>query len=195
MRKAIAVVLFAITCWAAESSQATDFQTRFLLHKQAVSEGKTTGVAGWFVVPDITTTQPLKNLFVAGPCFKDSTVWAEVMGGVMITSATIGDSTTQTCEFVGNIRIQCKNVGSFDLFTEFFVRPSDPVIIYVLSRQITTSTKLPTLTAGIELDWFVEREIRIGPRLTMSYKALSISLARQYAEYQNILRLYCLANL
>src|SRR3989344_4742787 len=195
MRKTALTVMLLLMTFHTAPIFAADFQARLLLHKQVVFEGRSLGIAGWFVAPDISTTRPLKNLFVAGPCYKDAHSWAEVMLGVMLTSTSQGDTLIKAYEFVGDVRVQCKNMKFFDVFAEFFIRPSDPVMICVITRQVVALHGLPALSAGGEWDWFIEKEIRIGPRLTMSYKTLSITATRQYAEHQNILRLYCLANL
>ncbi len=192
--KKLTVPLSLLIVFAAGETQSTDFQGRLLLHKQAISEGKSLGVAGWFVVPDISTLRPIKNLIVGGLCYKDSALWVEVMGGAMLTSTAVGDTSTQTVEFVGDVRLLCRDVLSFNTYCEFFLRPSNPVMTIVISRQFISS-KCVKISCGIESELFTQKEVQIGPRLTLVYKTLSITAARQYAEHHNILRVYTLLNL
>ncbi len=197
MKKIILGLVLGVIFFSPANVFSTDFQVRLLLHKQAIFEQKHLGIAGWFVVPDISTNKPLKNLLVAGPCYKDSLTWVELMAGAFITGSTAKDDSRKPTEFVINLRAQRQHILACDLYIEVLYRRSDPVIPINITRRIFSPLPGAVLSAGPECDWFTKkRELRYGTRVTVKYlKIISLSAAYQFAKGEDILRIYCLLNL
>lgn len=195
MRNALLAVCLIVLL--SPHSSATNFQARLLLHKQEVASENHFGISGWFVVPDISTAKPLRNLLVVGPCYKDSTMWVELMAGCFITGSTPGNDSTQPTEFAFNLRMQRQRIFTCDLYAELLYRTSDPVIPINVTRKMFSPCHGIIISAGPEFDWFLKkRDFRVGPRITIKYeKFASFSLAYQFTQNEDILRMYCLLNL
>src|SRR6185369_16880851 len=87
IRTIAALLSLALVCAASSSARAQgspEGQFRFLIHKQYVPEGRSIGLAGWAVKPDVLKADSPKALLVAGLLLKGDGRWTEIMLGELV---------------------------------------------------------------------------------------------------------------
>lgn len=176
MKQLLAVLIIATLPSLARAQTPNDYQFRPVLHWQIV-KATGQGLAGWAILPDVTQTQPLRALVVAGWLARDHQNWKEFMfGGIFGTDGSTAP--------VVNIRTYSQD-KLMDLYTELQFRPDR-----ALASIFITTPIWATLRGGFEaelvagLDGSIKTVAGLGPRL--SYKLPYLPLTIATTAFQNI---------
>ncbi|MBN2407074.1 MAG: hypothetical protein JXJ19_05205 [Elusimicrobia bacterium] len=193
MKKSICLIVLMLTA-SSVFAESADYQLRVLLHKQHYI-GKSAGLAGWWVLPDVTVEDnEWKSLVVAGPLFKYADGWIEVMGGAMIPEVGENDP-------VVNIRVLNKKIDRLGLFGDFeYFFEFERFYFFVMAST-------PLTLSGIECEVGIESEniifpdkddsYGIGPRLGIKfpwYKKASLCCSYEFRNDTDFIRNYILVN-
>lgn len=193
-------ILFAVAPLHLTSAQQDliEYQARLLAHVQNVPEGKTLGVAGWVILPNVMRTTPFRTYTLAGIIARSNERWVELMGGLRLNS----DGTRETAL---DIRVLEQSLKWLDIFAE--VEYSFTTRQWYLSPILTTTlaSKNFGIKAGVEFDLFLHPQrttFFYGPRVSLHFPVSesvvkNVMFATAYRLQENgepVLRQYLLVN-
>lgn len=177
-------------------SQPTEYQARLVSHIHIIEKEDSIGFAGWFILPNVMKTSPLRALMLSGIVLIKEERWIEMMLG-----AAAG--TNGIVEPVVNLRALEKSIPWLEVFSEAEYNFQSQRLYGngILSTQIAGSA----LRLGVEADLFVSRNgylSAIGPRFAIQFpffesvcKSLFLITAYKIqSDNSKILRLYLIMN-
>ena len=187
----IALILAPAIC----HGQEADYQTRILIHKQFTQKATKIGIAGWSIIPDASTVNPLRWLIVCGPMYKDSSQWLELMVGVMTNGMTnIEKEKGDAMDFIFDVRSK-KDFSKGEIAFETFFRKKRSAFISSASYYITKSKKL-VVACGVESDYFFTKsDVRYGPRFMITIHPITFIQTYHFKQGGDIVRTYIVVNL
>lgn len=138
------LLLLFLLCLLPFPSHAQDYQARLLIHPQ-MRLYKNTGVAGWFILPDIDDDkgEHQRRLIVSGIMYQDSSRWIEVMKGVL-------DLQTKPNEGLINIRASERSFKPFSMFLDLHMYKRRMLLAGFIDKSLIKRMK--TLKVGIETE-------------------------------------------
>lgn len=141
--------------------QSTEYQARLVTHIQCIEKEERIGFAGWFILPNVMKTSPLRSLMLGGIVLNRQERWIEVMLGA-------ASGTNGIVEPVVNLRALEKSIPWFELFSEGEYNFHSHRLYGngILSTQIAGSA----FRIGVEADLFVSSSgylTSLGPRLAI----------------------------
>ncbi len=189
------VVLLRPSVALGQDEGGTDYQFRLLLHKHAIGDGSKFGLAGWWVVPDMTAEDnTFRSLVVGGLLYKQETRWVEFMGGGLVHQDGFVDPLI-------NVRISERSFERVTIFAdlEYFFRRER--FYWWLGADTPIEIGKFKARIGIESENISFQNkpdsLGIGPRLIFPlpfYKKATLITAYEFRNDRNFLRHYLVIN-
>ncbi|MCI0561760.1 MAG: hypothetical protein MN733_25010 [Nitrososphaera sp.] len=174
--KVLVFSLFAFLPSAFGQYCGTEYQARFLVHVQQIPPERSTGFAGWFILPNVMNTDPFRTYTMAGMIFRSDKRWLETMAGLRLDNKGKTETTI-------DVRVLDQSLPWLEIFTE--VEYSLTTRQWYFSPILTTSLSSGTIgiKAGAEFDFFLHPQrtsIFYGPRVSVHFP-VSESIVRNVA--------------
>lgn len=187
------LTLFTALPADAQKPGGADSQLRLLLHKQLMVNSSHWGLAGWWVFPDVTVAgNRLRSLIVAGPIFRDSSRWIELMAGVMAHE-------NRDDEWLVNLRVSDWSFAGMNLMADLECFPNaERLYWWVGGDRRFLGIGTTVLRIGIEsenISFLDDRQdlYGIGPRISLvTRQSIVLATAYQFRNDRDFLRIYIL---
>lgn len=190
------LLLTAARAQAQPPASGVDYQLRLLLHGQA-SMVRGNGLAGWWVLPDVTVdNNNWRSLVVGGWLNRQQQRWIEMMGGAMIDQ-------NGRVEPLLNLRWNERSLPRLSLTADLELFPTADRFYWWIGGD----TPLPNIIPGVRLRAGLESEniafanrgdsLGVGPRLVVAIPRLapvSVVTAYQRRNDRDFVRSYVLFN-
>ena len=173
-----------------------DYQMRLLLHKQHEIGTRGWGMAGWWVLPDVTARPDrLRSLVLVGPLYRTPQRWLELMGGTLFRN-------DREAETLVNLRFAERGIPGLMALGDIEYYFNDRRLYWLLAAERRLLTwRGGALRGGVESEniTFPDRRrdlFGIGPRVTLALPAaLGVTGAYQFRNDRDFVRAYVLLTL
>ncbi len=173
-----------------------DYQLRLLLHKQHEIGTRGWGIAGWWVLPDVTARPDrFRSLVLAGPLYRTPQRWLELMGGTLFRN-------DRDAETLVNLRFAERGIPGLIAIgdIEYYFNARRLYWLLGAERRLL-ARRGAVLRGGVESENITFPDRRrdlygIGPRITLALPAgLAVTGAYQFRNDRDFVRAYVLLNL
>lgn len=173
-----------------------DYQLRLLLHKQHELGARGWGIAGWWVLPDVTARpNRFRSLVLLGPLYRTPERWVELMGGTLFRN-------DRDAETLVNVRFAERGIPGLIAIGDIEYYFNDRRLYWLLAGERRLLTwRGGALRGGVESENITFPDGRrdlfgIGPRVTLTLPAaLTVTGAYQFRNDRDFARAYILLTL
>jgi hypothetical protein len=194
MKRLIIAIFLFLQATIAHANPTYGLRLLTHFHKNIYENG--IGVAGWVIIPDVTSN-PAMPIFLIGPKYQGKGYWVELMAGPRINKSVLAaNPDADPVAWVQSTRFQVTpeaigqpvniwgNLQFIDLTGENTIPYLFLMADYILPQKVAL--------VGIETENYFnapylngEHDIGIGPQLIIPFKGLNIIAAYQFHLHEN----------